>query len=158
MTDKDLILSYYERVTCSVQWMEFNRALAAELSAGLPPEELRLLFRRIGERVADALPVARCDTVDELGSAFNARWQSIDWGFATLREDGDHLRITHACSPLATSFGPEAGDWASGFFEGAYQTWFSGQGTPTALRVRAETAEAGAGLPQIVLRLGRFQS
>lgn len=157
MTDKDLILSYYERVTCSVQWMEFNRALAAELSAGLPPEELRLLFRRIGGRMADALPVARCDTVDELRSAFNARWQSIDWGFATLHEDGEHLRITHACSPLAMSFGPEAGDWASGFFEGAYEAWFAAQGTPAALHVRADGADSGGGLPQIVLRLGRSQ-
>ena len=155
MTDKDTILSYYQRITCSAQWMEFNRAMAAELSAGLPPEEIRLLFRRIGERVAQALPVARCDTLDELGAGFNARWNAIDWGFATLVEVDDHLQITHACSPLAQAFGPEAPDWAGGFFEGAYQDWFAAQGTPPGLRVRAEAAGAD-GPAQVVLRLGRF--
>lgn len=155
MTAKDPILDYYERATCSVQWMDFNRALAAELSAGLPSEELRLLFRRIGERIAQALPVARCDTVEELSTSFNARWSTINWGFASLHDDGDHLRITHACSPLATAFGPESQDWAPGFFEGAYQTWFSAQGIPSSLRVRADDMDAG-GLPQVVLLLGRF--
>ena len=63
-------------------------------SPKLPPEEIRLLFNRIGERIAQALPVARCDTVDELNSHFNARWDSIEWGFASLHEEADHLRIT----------------------------------------------------------------
>jgi hypothetical protein len=157
MTDQDPILAYYERITCSAQWMEFNRAMAAELSAGLPPEEIRLLFRRIGERVAKALPVARCDTLDELRWHFNARWEAIDWGFATLVEDDEHLRITHDCSPLATAFGPQAQDWASGFFEGAYQVWFAAQGTPPGLRVRAQ-AQPAAAPSQVLLRLGRFQS
>ena len=156
MTDKDLLLSYYERSTCSAQWMEFNRALASELSAGLPPEDIRQLFRRIGERVALALPVDRCDTVEQLRAGFNARWESIDWGFATLHEQPDHLRIVHACSPLAMAFGPESDQWATGFFEGAYQAWFAAQGTPPNLRVHAEGADVD-GLPQVTLRLGKVQ-
>lgn len=157
MTDKDLFLSYYERSTCSAQWMEFNRAFAAELSAGLPPEDIRQLFRRIGERIALALPVERCDTVEQLRDGFNARWEAIDWGFALLEEQPDHLGIVHACSPLAMAFGPDTADWAAGFFEGAYQTWFAAQGTPADLRVRADVAGAD-GLPQVMLRLGRFPS
>jgi len=155
MTDKD-VLSYYEHRTCSAQWMEFNRAFAAELSAGLPPEDIRQLFRRIGERIAQALPVERCDTVEQLRAGFNARWNAIDWGFATLQEEADHLRIVHACSPLAMAFGPDTEDWAGGFFEGAYQTWFSAQGTPPELRVQAEAAPAD-GSSQVMLRLGRVQ-
>lgn len=155
MTDKD-VLSYYERRTCSAQWMEFNRAFAAELSAGLPPEDIRQLFRRIGERIAQSLPVERCDTVEQLRAGFNARWNAIDWGFATLREEADHLRIVHACSPLAMAFGPDTEDWAAGFFEGAYQTWFAAQGTPPELRVQAEAAPAD-GSSQVMLRLGRVQ-
>jgi hypothetical protein len=157
MTDKDALLSYYESRTCSAQWMAFNRAFAAELGAGLPPEDIRQLFRRIGERIALAFPVERCDTVEQLGAAFNARWEAIDWGFATLQEQPDHLSIVHACSPLAMAFGPDAQDWAGGFFEGAYQTWFAAQGTPPALRVQAEAAPAD-GSPQVMLRLGRFPS
>jgi len=153
MTDK-AILSYYERSTCSVQWLEFNRALAAELSAGLPPEEIRQLFRRIGERVAVALPIERCDTVEQLRAGFNRQWKSIDWGFATLQEKSDHLGILHACSPLAMAFGPDATDWAGAFFEGAYQTWFAAQGTPAQLKVRADGSGAGE-LSQVFLRLGR---
>lgn len=136
--------------------MEFNRALASELSAGLPPEDIRDLFRRIGERVAQALPVDRCDTVEQLHTGFNARWESIDWGFATLHEQSDHLQIIHACSPLAMAFGPESKAWATGFFEGAYQAWFVAQGTPPDLRVRADVSEPD-GWPQVSLRLDRFQ-
>ncbi|MES2533709.1 MAG: cellulose biosynthesis protein BcsD [Pseudomonadota bacterium] len=146
-------LGYYERTSCSAQWLEFNRALAAELSAGLPPEEVRQLFARIGAQVATALPIGRCDSVPELQAGFNARWESISWGFSSLREVADHLEITHACSPFAMAFGPASADWAGGFFEGAYQTWFASQGIPAGLHVRAEAPAAGSS--QIVLRLGK---
>jgi hypothetical protein len=158
MNDPDLILDYYQRTSCSVQWMEFSRALGAELSLGLPADEIRRLFYRIGERLARAMPVERCNTLDELQNAFNARWSAIDWGFSELQETDEHLRITHACSPLAMAFGPEATEWAAGFFEGAYQDWFATQGIPTSLRVQTDAARDGAGaapLPQVHLRLGR---
>jgi hypothetical protein len=166
MTDQESVLSYYQRATCSSQWLEFNRALAVELSAGLPPEEIRLLFRRIGERMAATMPVERCDTVRALREQMNQRWDAIGWGFADLHEQDDHLRITHACSPLAMAFGAESAGWACGFFEGAYQSWFAAQGIPASLRVRADTEETDAGADavaataaarQVVLRLGRFQ-
>lgn len=155
MTTNTSPFSYYERATCSVQWLDFTRALAAELSAGLPPEENRRLFFRIGERVANSLPVARCGTLTELQDAFNARWQSIAWGFVTLEEDAQQLTIVHACSPIAMAFGPDTTDWVAGFFEGAYQAWFGAQGSPAELRVRADVAPAADGLPVVVLKLGR---
>lgn len=149
------LFGYYERITCSPQWLDFNRAMAAELSAGLPPEENRRLFSRIGERVAQSLPVARCGTLDELQTAFNARWESIDWGFVTLEESAGELTIAHACSPLAMAFGPDTADWTAGFFEGAYQAWFNAQGSPSELKVRADVAPAADGLPTVALKLGR---
>lgn len=155
MTAQDSELNYYERATCSKQWLEFNKGLAAELSAGLPPEEIRLLFRRIGERMAAAMPIARCDTVDALRDSFNLRWDAIGWGFASLHEQDGQLRITHACSPIAAAFGPDTSDWAGGFFEGAYQNWFEAQGIPSELRVRADSGE-GSEPRRVVLRLGRF--
>ncbi len=147
-------LGYYERTSCSVQWLEFNRALAAELSSGLPPQEVRQLFSRIGAQVATALPVDRCDSVAELQAGFNSRWESISWGFSNLREEADYLEITHACSPFAMAFGPVSTDWAGGFFEGAYQTWFVSQGIPVGLQVRVEASSA-ADSRQIVLKLGK---
>ena len=135
------VFQHYERRACSAQWLAFNRGMAAELSAGLPPKDLRQLFFRIGQRVADALPVSPCETLADLQSQFNARWDGIDWGFSSLREEADGLAITHACSPLAMAFGSEATGWSSGFFEGVYQAWFDAQRMPPSLRVTASISD-----------------
>lgn len=148
------VFQHYERRACSAQWLAFNRGMASELSAGLPPEDIRQLFFRIGQRVANALPVSPCDTLADLQSQFNARWDGIDWGFSSLREEADCLAITHACSPLAMAFGPEALGWSSGFFEGVYQAWFDAQRMPPSLRVTALERHAPAG-PVVALRLAR---
>jgi hypothetical protein len=151
-------IQYYERNSCSTQWLEFNRGMAAELSAGLPPEDLRQLFFRIGQRLANALPVAPCDTLGDLQDQFNARWEGIGWGFTVLSEEADGVAITHACSPIAMAFGPETTGWSVGFFEGVYQAWFDAQRMPPSLRVQAlqpATAQAG---PRVDLRLAKAVS
>lgn len=152
------ILAYYEKTNGAVQWTGFNQAFAAELCAGLPSEEIRLLFFRIGTRVALASPVPRCNTLDELQMAFNERLQTIGWGFSTLQEQGEQLHISHACSPLAVAFGPTSGnEWTASFFEGVYQAWFDAQGMPAGLRVRAEE-QASLSSSQILLTFGRAPS
>lgn len=157
MNSSSHVLAYYERTACSPQWLAFNRALALELSAGLPPEESRRLFARIGERVAQQLPVARCNTLAELERAVNARWEAIGWGFGRLEEGAETLSITHDCSPLAAAFGAEAAGWTSGFLEGAYQAWFRAQGSPAGLRVQAMTqGDAESAGTQVRLALGKF--
>lgn len=154
MDTGETFIKYYERNSCSAQWLEFNRGLAAELSAGLPPEDLKQLFFRIGQRLAHALPVAHCATLDELQDQFNARWDGIGWGFTVLSEDADGVAITHACSPIAVAFGPEATNWSVGFFEGVYQAWFDSQHMPAELRVQALPVDVAAG-PRIDLRLAK---
>ena len=150
-------LAYYERTACSAQWLAFNRALAAELGAGLPPDENRRLFARIGERVAAQFPLARCSTLAELEDAVNARWEAIGWGFGRLEEGAETLAITHDCSPLAMAFGTEAVGWTSGFLEGAYQAWFRAQGSPAGLRVHAVAGDDGEpAATQVRLALGKF--
>ena len=64
-------IDYYEKKSCSAQWLEFNRGMAAELSAGLPPEDLKQLFFRIGQRLAHALPIPPCRTLGELQDGAN---------------------------------------------------------------------------------------
>lgn len=150
-------IQYYERNSCSSQWLEFNRGLAAELSAGLPPEDLRQLFFRIGQRLANAMPVPPCNTLGDLQAEFNARWSDIDWGFTTLSEDADCVFITHACSPIAVAFGPDATNWSIGFFEGVYQGWFDAQQMPSSLQVQALQSDAQDG-PRIGLRLAKAPS
>ena len=154
MDIEENVFQYYERRACSAQWLAFNRGMAAELSAGLPPEDIRQLFFRIGRRVAEALPVAPCETLADLQSQFNAHWHGIDWGFSSLREEADCVAITHACSPIAMAFGPEATGWSTGFLEGVYQAWFDAQRMPPSLRVMAFEGGAPAG-PVVELRLGR---
>ena len=157
MNSSSPALAYYERTACSAQWLAFNRALALELGAGLPPEENRRLFARIGERVAQQLPLARCGTLAELESAVNARWEAIGWGFSRLEEGAETLSITHDCSPLAVAFGTEAAGWTSGFLEGAYQAWFRAQGSPAGLRVQAMTGnDDEPAATQVRLALGKF--
>lgn len=156
MNSSSPALAYYERTACSPQWLAFNRALALELSAGLPPEENRRLFARIGERVAQQLPLARCNTLAELEGAVNARWEAIGWGFGRLAEGAETLSITHDCSPLAVAFGAEAAGWTSGFLEGAYQAWFRAQGSPAGLRVQAMQGDDEPAATQVRLALGKF--
>lgn len=119
-----------------------------------PAEDLHQLFFRIGENVARTFPVPPCASLAELEAEFNARWDGIDWGYGTLREEADGLRIRHACSPLAMAFGPESTGWSSGFLEGVYQTWFAGQRLPASLRVQALPSAAQPGAV-IELRLAR---
>jgi hypothetical protein len=154
MEETNGVLDHFERRACSAQWLAFNRGMAAELAAGLPPEDLHQLFFRIGENVARTFPVPPCASLAELEAEFNARWDGIDWGYSTLREEADGLRIRHACSPLAMAFGPESTGWSSGFFEGVYQTWFGSQRLPAALRVQALPSHPQPGAV-IELRLAR---
>ena len=80
---------------------------------------------------------SHCETLGDLQSQLNTRWDGIDWGFCSLRDEADCLAITYACSLLAMAFGPEATGWSSGFFEGVYQAWFDAQHMPPWLRVTA---------------------
>lgn len=158
MIPTDFLLEYYERTNRSTQWEGFNQAFASEISTGLPSEEICKLFFRIGSRMAKTLPVARCDTLDELQAAFNARLQAIGWGFSSLHVEGEYLYISHACSPLAISFGPASGpEWTSSFFEGVYQTWFESQGVTAGLHVCAE-AMSEPSPSQILLKFGKAWS
>lgn len=146
-------LLHYSEHAATPEWLHFHRALALELAAGLPDEEVRWLFARVGQRVAEALPVPRCEDTAQLQQAFNDHWAALGWGVTVLEEQGAALRIVHACSPLARQFGPESGDWAAGFFEGVYGRWFESQGLPANLAVRTLPEQAHANL--IELRLSR---
>lgn len=156
--DFSAALLRYCETAVTPAWLDFNRALALELAAGLPEPEIAQLFQRIGQRVADAAPLPRCEDLAQLQDAFNAHWSSLGWGFASLEEQPDALRIVHACSPLARQFGPAASPaWAAAFFEGVYGRWFQSQGLPPTLHVRALPAQQDAAPPSplIELRLGR---
>jgi len=135
-------MAYLRQALCSLQWLQFNRCMAAELAQGLPPEELQALFRRLGQRFAQALPVPSCASLEQLEQAFNAHWEPLRWGYVVLSEQAACLDIRHACHPLDAAFAPEGAQWAPAFFEGVYQTWLSAQGSPATLRVTAQADPA----------------
>ena len=151
--DLTAALLQFSEQTATAEWLHFNRALALELAAGLPEAEIRRLFLRVGQRMAEALPVPRCEDTVQLQQAFNTHWAALGWGVAVLEEQGTALRIVHACSPVARQFGPDTGDWAAGFFEGVYGRWFESQGLPANLAVRALPQQEHPSL--IELRLSR---
>ena len=158
MISTDALLQYHEKTNRSAQWGGFNQAFASVIITRLPSEEICKLFFRIGSRMAQTLHVARCDTLDELQIAFNARLQAIGWGFSSLYVRGEYLYISHACSPLEGSFGPASGpEWTASFFEGVYQTWFESQGVTAGLRVCAETMSKPSS-SQILLKFGKSRS
>ena len=96
------LLHYGERAALP-QWQHFNQALALELAAGLPEAEIRRLFLRIGQRMADGLPVPRCDDTRQLQQAFNAHWEALGWGVAVLElaSETNHVFYSPSKNQLA---------------------------------------------------------
>ncbi|WP_294370481.1 cellulose biosynthesis protein BcsD [Pseudacidovorax sp.] len=150
-------IAYYESVHCDRQWRLFNQALGVELGEGLPDSELKALFARLGRRVAQSMPLERCQTVAELEAAMNRTWADMHWGFVRLHEDEDRLWLQHHCQPLVASFGSVSLPWAQSFFEGVYEGWLEAQGSPAALAVSALVPDAAEPTvsPRIHLQLHR---
>lgn len=137
-------LNYYAGKQCSIQWRDFLNALADEFAAQFDIERLRALMKRIGERFALARPLEPASTLDDLETAINRVWTSLDWGWARIVDVTDHLGIRHHCVPLDAAFGTGAAAWSSAFLQGVYQQWFSALGIDPALAVRqSDTGVAG---------------
>ncbi|SDV47845.1 cellulose biosynthesis protein BcsD [Chitinasiproducens palmae] len=144
-------LDYYAEQQCSMQWRGFLGALADEMNEQLPVEDLRSLWRRIGERFAARAPLGDCQTIEDLQAAINTVWVRLGWGWASIGDQGDALTISHFCAPLRHAFGPDSANWSAAYLEGVYQTWFSALGVDASLRVRQVSDD----LDNLVFRLAR---
>jgi len=138
------IVEYFAELQCSRQWKGFLRVLAEEFVEQLSEADLRALMLRLGARFARATPLPACRTLDELQIAMGRVWVGQDWGWVTLEEGPENLRISHFCAPLFTAFGPASTAWAPAFLEGAYQEWFR-QSHAGDLQVRQATAPDATG-------------
>lgn len=136
----ELLDGYRER-SCAKQWRGFLQAMAAEFDQALPSEESARLMARIGQRFADAHVLPPAATVEALQASVNAVWAECEWGWAVFEEYPDHLRIAHACSPLAVALARDT-DWQHGFLEGAYRHWLRGAGMLAVLDVRHLATES----------------
>jgi len=147
------ILEYLGSRLASRQWTGFLGALAQEFSDQLPETELRALMRRVGTRFARQSALSGCESLDDVQFAMSKIWMAQDWGWVTVEEQSDSLRISHHCSPLPATFGPQASVWMAAFLEGAYQQWFDQLGAGQNLGVSQASEPDAVGC--VEFRLGR---
>ncbi len=134
---KNDLENYFRNQQVSLQWLAVLRAMALELSASAQADELRLLFSKIGERLAADVHSQFQDvhTLSELEQGLNFFWSQINWGWTSFQEVGESIEITHSAAPLAEAFGADALGWSVGLLEGFYQHMFRLLGASAAMQV-----------------------
>lgn len=147
------ILSHLNDRLCAHQWRDTLAAFAHELAQDLTTQRLRQMMRRTGERFASANMLPQASTIDELGTAANQLWRTLDWGWVEISEADDHLALTHYCAPLRAAFGTDHLTWSTGFLEGAYELWMRQLGADGQLQMTQQQAPSEDGT--IVFRFGR---
>ncbi len=128
------IIKYLSAQQSSKQWTAFLDVFSQELAQQLTVSNLRGLMRRSGERFAKQNPLPETDTIEALQEAANNVWRTLNWGWASIAEDGTRLAIKHYLSPLKSSM-PEGASWSTGFLEGVYEQWMYQSGADASLHV-----------------------
>ncbi len=121
--------AYLARRNIAPQWRAFLRALAETLDEKLDAQARTALMRAIGQRMAQAMPLPRCDTLAALEIRINDALATIDWGYCTLSlEPGaGRLVVRHTAAPAIAASGDPVGRWVGAVLEGLYGAWFAGQ-------------------------------
>ena len=96
---------------------------------------------------------ADIETLDDLATQINAHWDTMHWGWVSLRELDDAIGIEHHAAPLAEAFGDAALPWSVGLLEGFYQTVFKVLGAGDSMRI--ETVQEQVSDMLIPLRFGQ---
>ena len=154
MNDVQANLNYYAQRNCSEQWRVFLSELVSEFYDQVDGDLAESFFRRVGARLAQALPLPPCNSLEEVAAGLNRILDQIDWGWVEVEEAGNHIRIAHGAYPIVPMYqnAPEA--WLLPVLEGAYTEWFRGLGGPGELRARA-TAKPESPFVPIELLYGR---
>lgn len=129
-------LDYLAGRSCEPQWKDFLNALAAELNAQMPADELRAFFYVIGERIGNAQQVPVSDSLEQLQQALNNHFKSLGWGWMQIRDLHNSLEFVHSCAPLRAAFGDDAMEWCSALLEGMYGVWMRQLGAGQDLQLR----------------------
>lgn len=129
--------NYLREQQISLQWVPILRYMATELRAQLSEEELRLIFVKIGQRLATDMgsDFEGLQTLSGVEEKMNDLWARINWGWVEIKEAGGGMDVRHQCAPLAEAFGDDALRWSVGLLEGFYQTVFYSLGASNSLRV-----------------------
>lgn len=110
-------------------WASFTRGLVETLDAHLDAEGRASLLRAVGSRMADAMPLAHCDTLAQLEARVNEALATAGFGRCEMALDvaAHRLVVTHHDVPTAAAGEDAEGHWVTAVLEGLYSTWLAEQ-------------------------------
>ena len=144
--DERVSLRYYAARHCSRQWVHFLAAMIAEFEERVEAAEADQFLEVLGARMARALPLRRCDSLEDLTAEINAVLESIDWGWARIAEADQFIEITHGAYPIVPQDQARR-SWVAPVLEGLYTEWLGGQGGDPSLSARVAATQVGIGAP-----------
>lgn len=137
MNDVQSSLNYYAQRNCAEQWRVFLSEFVSEFYDQVDGDLAESFLQRVGTRLAQALPVPPCNSLEEAAAAINRILDQIQWGWVEVHEAGSHLRIVHGAYPIVPMYQNAPESWLLPVLEGAYTEWFRALGGPGDLRARA---------------------
>jgi hypothetical protein len=148
-------LRYFAQQHCARQWAHFIAAMFAEFEERVDPVEADQFLETLGSRMAQSLPLRRCDSLEELEEDVNAVLEGIDWGWVRIEEAGGFIEIEHGAYPLVPQ-DEQRRSWLAPTLEGLYTEWMTGQGGDPTCSARLAEAPAEIGAP-MRFRYGRHE-
>lgn len=137
-------LQYFASRACDPQWRLFLGTLADELNEQMDVEEIRAFFYVLGQRMAEAEPIAEVETLEELEASINQRLDASGWGWTVIRDVHSSLEFVHSCAPLRAAFGEDSLAWSGAILEGMYAVWLKALGAGDELQLRQIGEPEGA--------------
>jgi hypothetical protein len=151
LNEEQLSLSYYARQQCSRQWVHFMAAMFSAFEDRVEPAEADQFLEALGAKMAQLLPLRRCENLEELEADINAVLEGIDWGWMRLGEAGQFIEITHGAFPLVPQ-DESRRSWLVPILQGLYGGWLGEQGGDPSFAARL--ANQGRGT-LLTFRYGR---
>jgi len=139
-------LRYYMQQHCARQWAHFLAAMFAEFEERVDPAEADQFLETLGTRMAQSLPLRRCDSLAELEDDINAVLEGIDWGWVQITEAGDYVEIVHGAYPVVAQDEARR-SWIAPVLEGLYTEWMAEQGGDASCSARLIAPPATFGGP-----------
>ena len=154
--DEELIsLRYYARQQCSRQWVHFMAAMFTEFEERVDPTEADQFLETIGSRMAQSLPLRRCESLEELQDDVSAVLEGMDWGWVRIAENGRFIEIVHGAYPLIPQ-DESRRSWLVPILEGVYTEWLGEQGGDPGFTARLVESPRVPGAP-FVFHYGRHE-
>lgn len=148
-------LRYFAQQHCARQWAHFIAAMFAEFEERVDPAEADQFLDTLGSRMAQSLPLRRCDSLEELEEDINAVLEGIDWGWVRIEEVGGFIEIEHGAYPLVPQDETRR-SWLAPTLEGLFTEWMTGQGGDPTCSARLTEAPGEIGAP-MRFRYGRHE-